>query len=71
MLQKHIFTDVIKVKTEHIYLISEESLIHSLLCCLIAAGEEETQSADHRVLHRRGTGVFQHRQLQLPHGHHQ
>lgn len=35
-----------------------------------AAGEEETQSPCHRVLHRRGPRVLQHRQLQLPHGHH-
>lgn len=56
MLQKHVFI---------------KSLIHSLLRSLITASEEETQSADHRVLHWCGSGVFQHRQLQLPHGYHQ
>lgn len=37
----------------------------------VAASEEEAPGADHRVLHRRGPGVLQHRQLQLPDGHHQ
>lgn len=52
---------------------SDLGLLHTLFLSwsVVSAGEEEAQSADHRVLHRRGSGVFQHRQLQLPHGHHQ
>jgi len=34
------------------------------------AGEEETQSKSAGVLHRCGTGMLQHRQLQLINGHH-
>lgn len=37
---------------------------------LLTAGEKEAPSPSHRVLHRRGAGMLQHRQLQLPHGHH-
>lgn len=42
----------------------------SSLVPFFQAGKEEAEGPGDRVLHRRCQGVFQHRQLQLPHGHH-
>ena len=41
----------------------------TLLFTILAFKEEES-CAPGGVFHRRGEGVYQHRQLQLPHGHH-